>query len=116
MSACGVGFKLLVNPKRPVDGGTFKTLTVKAPEGSIFHAHEPAACQWYFTPLGLLIDLIPKALAEALPDAVAGAITEIQWSSMWRGRIPGAAMLPFYPWNRRREDGALSRQAMDRTD
>jgi N-methylhydantoinase B len=64
---------LLVNPQRPVDGGTFKTLTVKAPEGSIFRAQEPAACQWYFTPLGLLIDLIPRALAEALPDAVAGA-------------------------------------------
>ena len=73
ISACRVAFKLLVNPKRPVDGGTFKTLTVKAPEGSMFHAQEPAACQWYFTPLGLLIDLVPKALAEALPKAVAAA-------------------------------------------
>jgi N-methylhydantoinase B len=73
VSACRVAFKLLVNPERPVDGGTFKTLDVQAPEGSIFAAQEPAACQWYFTPLGLLIDLIVTALAPALPGEVAGA-------------------------------------------
>ena len=73
ISAVRVAFKLLVNPQRPVDGGNFKTLTVEVPEGSIFHAQEPAACAWYFTPLGLLIDLIPKALASALPEKVAAA-------------------------------------------
>ncbi|MFQ3566969.1 MAG: hydantoinase B/oxoprolinase family protein [Aggregatilineales bacterium] len=73
ISACRVAFKLLVNPQRPVDGGTFKTLEIRAPEGSIFRAQEPAACQWYFTPLGLLIDLFTKALTPALPEKVAGA-------------------------------------------
>jgi N-methylhydantoinase B len=73
VSACRVAFKLLIHPERPVDGGTFHTLDVKAPPGSMFAAEEPAACQWYFTPLGLLIDLIVKALAPALPDEVAGA-------------------------------------------
>lgn len=73
ISACRVAFKLLVNPGRPVDGGTFKTLSIAAPEGSIFRAQEPAACQWYFTPLGLLIDLFVKALTPVLPDAAAAA-------------------------------------------
>jgi N-methylhydantoinase B len=73
VSACRVAFKLLIHPERPVDGGTFKTLDVKAPTRSLFAAEEPAACQWYFTPLGLLIDLIVTALAPALPDQVAGA-------------------------------------------
>jgi N-methylhydantoinase B len=73
VSACRVAFKLLIHPERPVDGGTFHTLEVKAPPRSMFAAEEPAACQWYFTPLGLLIDLIVKALALALPDDVAGA-------------------------------------------
>ena len=73
VSACRVAFKLLIHPERPVDGGTFKTLDVKATQGSIFAAQEPAACQWYFTPLGLLIDLIVTALAPALPNEVAGA-------------------------------------------
>jgi N-methylhydantoinase B len=73
VSACRMAFKMLVHPERPVDGGTFKTLTVKAPDGSIFKAQEPAPCQWYFTPQGLLIDLFVKALAPATPDEVAGA-------------------------------------------
>jgi N-methylhydantoinase B len=73
VSACRVAFKLLINPDRPVDGGTFKTLEVSAPEGSIFRAVEPAACQWYFTPLGLLIDLVVKALAPTMPAQAAGA-------------------------------------------
>lgn len=73
ISACRVAFKLLVNPERSVDGGTFRTLDVKAPEGSIFRAQEPAACQWYFSSLGLLIDLFVKALAPAVPEAAAGA-------------------------------------------
>ena len=73
ISAARVAFKLLVNPERSVDGGTFRTLTVAAPEGTIFRATEPAPCQWYFTPLGLLIDLFLKALAPAMPEATAAA-------------------------------------------
>jgi len=73
ISACRVAFKLLINPERPVDGGTFHTLEVKAPPRSVFDAQEPAACQWYFSPLGLLIDLVVKALAPVLPDKVAAA-------------------------------------------
>ena len=51
----------------------FKTLEVKAPAGSIFDAKEPAACQWYFSSLGLLIDLVVTALSPVLPDKVAAA-------------------------------------------
>jgi N-methylhydantoinase B len=73
ISACRVAFKLLINPQRPVDGGTFRTLDVNAPEGSIFVAQEPAACQWYFSSLGLLIDLVVTALSPVLQDQVAAA-------------------------------------------
>jgi N-methylhydantoinase B len=73
ISAARVAYKLLINPDRPVDGGTFPTLTVSVPEGSILHAREPAPCGWYFTPLGLLIDLIVKALSPVMPEEVAGA-------------------------------------------
>ena len=73
ISAARVAYKLLINPDRPVDGGTFPTLTVRVPEGSILHAREPAPCGWYFTPLGLLIDLIVKALSPVMPEEVAGA-------------------------------------------
>lgn len=73
VSALRVAFKLLINPERPVDGGTFKALEVVAPEGSIFHAEEPAACSWYFSSLGMLIDMVVKALAPALPERAAAA-------------------------------------------
>lgn len=73
ISAARLAFKLLINPGRPVDGGTFHTLQVDAPLNSIFNAQEPAACAWYFSSLGLLIDLFLKALAPAMPDQVAAA-------------------------------------------
>lgn len=73
VSAARVAFKLLINPKRPVDGGTFTALEVIAPEGSIFNAQEPAACSWYFSSLGLLIDLFVKAMSEVMPGDAAGA-------------------------------------------
>ncbi len=73
VSALRVAFKLLINPERPVDGGTFRSLEVLAPEGSIFHAEEPAACSWYFSSLGMLIDMVVKALAPALPERAAAA-------------------------------------------
>jgi N-methylhydantoinase B len=73
LSACRVAFKLLVHPERPVDGGTFRTLTVSVPPATICSAQEPAPCQFYFTPLGMVIDLVIRALAPHLPDAVAAA-------------------------------------------
>ncbi len=73
VSGIRMAFKLLVNPERPVDGGTFRTLDVIAPEGTIFNAQDPAPCQYFFTPMGILSDLFVKALAPVLPDRVAAA-------------------------------------------
>jgi N-methylhydantoinase B len=95
ISACRVAFKLLINPEHPVDGGTFKTLDVKAPEGSIFAAQEPAACQWYFSSLGLLIDLVVTALAPALPDKVAAAHFGDSMVAYLSGRDPRRGGEPF---------------------
>jgi N-methylhydantoinase B len=95
VSACRVAFKLLINPERPVDGGTFKTLAVRAPEGSIFDAREPAACQWYFSSLGLLIDLLVEALAPVLPDQVAAAHFGDSMVMFLSGRDPRREDQPF---------------------
>jgi N-methylhydantoinase B len=95
ISACRVAFKLLVNPDRPVDGGTFKTLEVKAPEGSIFAAQEPAACQWYFSSLGLLIDLVVTALSPALPSMAAAAHFGDSMVAYLSGRDPRRHGQPF---------------------
>jgi N-methylhydantoinase B len=95
VSACRVAFKLLINPERPVDGGTFKTLDVTAPPGSIFDAQEPAACQWYFSSLGLLIDLVVTALAPALRDQVAAAHFGDSMVMFLSGRDPRRGDQPF---------------------
>jgi N-methylhydantoinase B len=73
VSACRVAYKLLVNPDNPPNGGAFRPLTVKVRADSMLGAREPAPCQWYFTPLGLLIDMVVKSLAGAVPERAAGA-------------------------------------------
>lgn len=95
ISAARMAYKLLIHPDRPVDGGTFPTLTVRAPTGSIFNAQEPAACQWYFTPLGLMTDLIVKALAPAMPEAVAAAHYGDSMVVGTTGRDPRRGGAPF---------------------
>ena len=95
VSACRVAFKLLINPDRPVDGGTFHTLEVKAPPASIFDAKEPAACQWYFSSLGLLIDLVVTALAPVLPDKVAAAHFGDSMVMFLAGKDPRRGDQPF---------------------
>jgi N-methylhydantoinase B len=73
VSACRVAYKLLVNPDNPPNGGAFRPLTVKVRPDSMLGAREPAPCQWYFTPLGLLIDMVVRSLAGAVPERAAGA-------------------------------------------
>lgn len=73
VSACRVGYKLLVSPDVPGNGGSFRPMTVQVREGSVFGAVAPAACQWYFSHLGLLIDMVAKALAPAMKEKVAAA-------------------------------------------
>ena len=73
ISGCRVAYKMLVMPTAPVTGGSFRGLRIKVPEGSIFNAQEPAACSWYFSHIGLMIDLIVKCLSEAAPQMSAGA-------------------------------------------
>jgi N-methylhydantoinase B len=73
LSATRVAFRRLINPDRPITGGTFAPLRLDIRRGSLLAAQEPAACQFYFSPLGLLIDLLAKALAPVLPGQVAAA-------------------------------------------
>ena len=73
VAAARVAYKLLICSETSPNGGSFKALDVVAPPATIFSAQKPAPCGWYFSSLGLLIDLVVKALAPALPDKVAGA-------------------------------------------
>jgi len=71
VSAARLAFKFLINPDIPVTGGSFRPLPVIADPGSIFAAQEPAPTQRAAPCLGLLIDLVIRALAPVLPERVA---------------------------------------------
>ncbi len=73
ISAVRVAYKEIVLPNIPVTGGSFRGLTVTVPPKTIFTAEEPAAFSWYFSHLGLLIDLMIKALEKVCPQLTAGA-------------------------------------------
>ncbi len=73
ISACRVAYKLLVAPNLPTNGGSFAPLNVLVRKGSVVGAIEPSPCAWYFSPLGLLIDLVVKALAPVMPHKAAAA-------------------------------------------
>ena len=63
----------MFNPDLPVNGGTFAPLKVRVRPGSFLGAQEPAPCAWYYSGLGLLIDLVVKALAPVVPERAAAA-------------------------------------------
>jgi len=73
IAAARVAYKLLVDPNSPPNGGSFRALTVDVREGSVVGAIEPYPVEWYFTPLGLLIDLVVKALSDVIPERAAAA-------------------------------------------
>jgi N-methylhydantoinase B len=57
----------------PVNGGAFRPLEVRVRPGSLLAAVEPAPTGYFYSALGLLVDLIPKALAPAVPELCAAA-------------------------------------------
>jgi N-methylhydantoinase B len=70
VSAARYALKALTTPLMPSNAGHFYPLQVIAPEGSLFHPKPPAATFLYAWAGFRLIELIPKALASAIPKQV----------------------------------------------
>ena len=68
-----LAYKTMINPERAITGGSFETMTVEIPDECLFNAKEPVACEWYFTGLGLLADLMISCMSEAMPDRATAA-------------------------------------------
>jgi N-methylhydantoinase B len=88
ISGARLAFKFLFNPEVPVTGGTFRNLTVKAEKGSLFDAQEPAACQYYYPHIGMMIDLFMRVLAPAMPEAVVAGQPADAMNIMFVGTHP----------------------------
>ncbi|MCE0507318.1 hydantoinase B/oxoprolinase family protein [Roseivivax sp. GX 12232] len=68
-----LAYKTMISPERAITGGSFETMKVVLPDECMFNAREPAACEWYFTGLGLLADLFISCLSEAMPERSTAA-------------------------------------------
>jgi N-methylhydantoinase B len=88
ISAARLAYKFLINPHHAPNGGHFRALKLIVPPGTMYSAQEPAACVYYGTPLGLMIELVLKALAQAIPDRVAAGQRSDPMNVVLSGRLP----------------------------
>jgi len=70
ISACRYAVKALTVPKAPPNEGHFRPLKVTATPRTLFNPVPPAPTFLYFCTALRLVDLIPLALAEAIPEKV----------------------------------------------
>jgi N-methylhydantoinase B len=68
-----LAFKTLTTPMEPANEGHFRPLRVVVPEGCLLDAQRPSPTLLAFVPLELLVDLVRKALAPAIPQKVTAA-------------------------------------------
>ncbi|MEX2645125.1 MAG: hydantoinase B/oxoprolinase family protein [Gaiellaceae bacterium] len=68
-----LAFKTLTTPKEPANEGHFRPVHAIIPEHCLLDAQRPSPTLLGFVPLELLIDLVRKALAPAIPDGVTAA-------------------------------------------
>lgn len=66
-----IAFKALTTPRLPPDAGCFRPLTLIIPDGKLISARPPAAMGSWSWPFPTIIDVIFRALAEAVPGQVA---------------------------------------------
>ena len=91
--ACArVAFKALTTPWDQTNAGHFAPLAVRAEPGSLFHAVYPSATFTQWTG-NLAVELIYKALAQAIPDRVAACSGGDVPGYMMVGQLPESGEL-----------------------
>ena len=69
IGACALAFKGVTTPDTPANEGNFRPLRVEAPPGCVMHALPPSPTFTLWTGL-LAAEVVTKALAQGMPDAV----------------------------------------------
>ena len=72
LSSCFVAIKHIF-PDVPVNGGTFRPISIHVPDGTPLSAEYPSACGGYLEPMGRVIDVVFGALSQAIPDRAPAA-------------------------------------------
>ncbi len=84
---CKVVFKSLTSADRPANAGQMRPLRVRAEPGTLYHAVYPAPTFTLWTAL-VSVELVTKALAQAIPDRIAASSG---------GDVPGFMMIGTHP-------------------
>jgi N-methylhydantoinase B len=72
-SVARVAFKSAISPEGPATEGTFRPVKVIIPDGTILSAKNNAPMSLWTVSIKTIVDLIYKAISQALPDAVPAA-------------------------------------------
>jgi N-methylhydantoinase B len=73
-SCAQVAYKCLTSPTDyPVNEGSFRSLKVIVPQGTVVSAIKPAAMRWWMTFPMTVVDTVFKAMAEAIPERAIAA-------------------------------------------
>ena len=73
-SCAQVAYKCLTSPTDyPVNDGSFRSLKVIVPKGTVVSAIKPAAMRWWMTFPMTVVDTVIKALSKAIPERTAAA-------------------------------------------
>ena len=72
LSSCFVAIKHIF-PDVPVNGGTFRPISIHVPDGTLLAAEYPSACGGYLDPMGRVIDVVFGALSKVIPDKAPAA-------------------------------------------
>jgi N-methylhydantoinase B len=73
-SCAQVAYKCLTSPTDyPINEGSFRSLKVIVPEGTVVSAVKPAAMRWWMTFPMTVVDTVFKAMAQAIPHRTIAA-------------------------------------------
>jgi N-methylhydantoinase B len=73
-SCAQVAYKCLTSPTDyPINEGSFRSLKVVLPPGTVVSAVKPAAMRWWMTFPMTVVDTVFKAMEQAVPDRTIGA-------------------------------------------
>jgi N-methylhydantoinase B len=88
-----LAFRYLLLPEGDANEGTFRPLKLVLPEGTIVSAKPTAAMGAYNAALPMLIDLVIRALGDAVPDRVAAGHYGTFSTLSYAGRHPDTGVL-----------------------
>jgi N-methylhydantoinase B len=60
-------------PDVPVNGGTFRPISINVPAGTLLAAEYPSPCGGYLDPMGRVIDVVFGAMSKVIPDKAPAA-------------------------------------------